>query len=256
MQVAGEQVSGLTTRLAGTTRAALHLAYPPQCLNCGAAVATDFGLCGTCWRETPFIAGLTCDLCGTPLPGDDDGTPAHCDDCLAIPRPWSRGRAAMVYGGAGRQMILALKHGDRLDLARAGSVWLHRVARPILTTDMLVAPIPLHWTRLFRRRYNQSALLSAGLARLAALDHCPDLLVRRRQTLSQDGRDRAGRFANVQDALALHPRRAGRAEGRHILLVDDVMTSGATLAAAAEACVAGGAAAVSVVTLARVAKDA
>lgn len=162
----------------------------------------------------------------------------------------------MTYGGAGRQMILALKHGDRLDLARAGAAWLHRAAAPILRQDMLVAPVPLHWTRLVKRRYNQSALLSSGLARLAGLDHCPDLLLRRHRTPSQDGRDRAGRFANVTDAIAPHPRRGARAAGRHVLLVDDVMTSGATLAAAAEASVAAGAIAVSVLTLARVAKDA
>jgi predicted amidophosphoribosyltransferase len=120
---------------------------------------------------------------------------------------------------------------------------------------MLVAPVPLHWLRLFRRRYNQAALLSGGLAKLAGLDHCPDLLQRRRNTHTQDGRDRDGRFANMQDALVAHPRRAARIEGRHILLIDDVMTSGATLAAAAEACIALGASGVSIVVMARVAKE-
>jgi predicted amidophosphoribosyltransferase len=110
--------------------------------------------------------------------------------------------------------------------------------------------------RLFLRRYNQSVLLSQAIAELAALEHCPDLLTRSRSTPSQEGRGRDARFANVQGVIALHPRRGKRAEGRHVLLVDDVMTSGATLAAAAEACVAGGAQAVSVLTMARVAKDA
>lgn len=240
----------------GLARAALHLAYPPQCLSCGTLVASDFALCGTCWRETPFLTGLVCDQCGLPLPGTDPGHPVHCDDCLSAGRPWSRGRAAMIYGGQGRAMVLGLKHGDRLDLARAGAGWLHRAARPILVPGMLVAPVPLHWRRLFKRRYNQSALLSAGLAQLAGLDHCPDLLVRRRFTGTQDGRGREGRFANMADAIQPHPRCATRAKGRHVLLVDDVMTSGATLAAAAEVCVAAGATAVSVAVLARVAKDA
>ncbi len=237
-------------------QAALHLIYPPQCLTCGALVTTDFGLCGPCWRETPFIVGLVCDQCGVPLPGEDSGKPEHCDDCLTIARPWSRGRAALLYKDNARSLVLALKHGDRLDLARPAVKWMLRAAAPILEPGMLVAPIPLHWMRLFRRRYNQSALLSRAIAKSADLDHCPDLLIRRRATGTQDGRGRDARFANMSNALALHPKRAARAEGRHILLIDDVMTSGATLAAAAEACVAGGASAVSVVTLARVAKDA
>ena len=153
-------------------------------------------------------------------------------------------------------MVLAFKHGDRLDLARPAAQWLHRAAQPILHKDMLVAPIPLHWFRLIKRRYNQSAMLSAGLARLAVLDHCPDLLQRCRHTPSQEGRDRDARFANLSAALRVHPRRMARVDGRHILLVDDVMTSGATFAAAAEACVAAGAVSVSILALARVAKDA
>lgn len=237
-------------------QAALHLIYPPRCLSCDALVTTDFGLCGHCWRETPFISGLVCDRCGTPLPGQDSGKPEYCDDCLTIARPWNRGRAALLYRDNARRMVLQLKHGDRLDLAGPMAGWLLRAAQPILEPGMLVAPVPLHWLRLLRRRYNQSALVSAHLARNGGLEHCPDLLIRRRATPSQEGRDRMGRFANLDGALALHPRRAERLRGRHVLLIDDVMTSGATLAAAAEVCLAGGAAAVSVATLARVAKDA
>lgn len=237
-------------------QAALHLLYPPQCLTCGTLVTTDFGLCGTCWRETPFISGLVCDLCGTPLPGEDNGTPEVCDDCLTIARPWSRGRAALLYKDKARTLVLGLKHGDRLDLARPAAAWMLRAATPILEPGMLVAPVPLHWSRLFKWRFNQSALLSSALARAAGLQHCPDLLIRRRATGTQDGKGRDARFANMESAIVLHPRRRHLAEGRHVLLVDDVMTSGATLAAAAEACVAQGAGAVSVVALARVAKDA
>lgn len=229
---------------------------PPQCIGCGAAVDSDFGLCGSCWRDTPFIAGLVCDRCGTPLPGEDAGHAEYCDDCLTLARPWDRGRAVMLYRDMGRRLVLAFKHGDRLDLARPAAGWLLRAAAPILLPDMLVAPVPLHWSRLLRRRYNQSAVLSRALARLAGLDHCPDLLVRHRKTPSQEGRDRDARFANLSDAIRAHPRRAARIAGRPVLLIDDVMTSGATLAAAADACLAKGAAAVSVLALARVAKDA
>ncbi len=233
----------------------LHTVYPPQCLTCDARVTTDFGLCGTCWRETPFITGLSCTKCGTPLPGDDPAEEALCDDCLTIARPWGKGRAALVYKDNARKLVLSLKHGDRIDLARPAAAWMLRSAEPLLTPGMLIAPVPLHWLRLLKRRYNQAALLSSAIAKLAGLDHCPDLLQRRRSTGSQDDRSREGRFANMAGALTANPRHAGKIAGRHILLVDDVMTSGATLASAAEACIAEGAGEVSVLVLARVTKD-
>ncbi|WP_415184597.1 double zinc ribbon domain-containing protein [Phaeovulum sp.] len=235
---------------------ALHLVFPPRCIGCGGAVASDFGLCGACWCDTPFVTGLACDKCGAPLPGDDEGTPVLCDECMRIDRPWNRGRAALTYQGTGRRLILALKHGDRLDLVPPLAGWLHRAALPLLSPDMLVAPIPLHRLRLLKRRYNQSALLSREMARIARLDHCPDLLLRSRITPSQEGLGRDARFANVNGALAVTPKRKDLLAGRKVLLVDDVMTSGATLAVAAEACMRAGAALVCVVTLARVAKDA
>jgi ComF family protein len=237
-------------------QAALHVLYPPQCISCSAPVTSDFGLCSDCWRETPFIAGLVCDQCGTPLPGGEPGETAHCDDCMTIARPWEQGRSALLYRDNGRSLVLALKHGDRMDLARPAGAWLLRAAQPILRPEMLVVPVPLHWTRLFRRKYNQAALLSKALAGLARLDHCPDALVRRRTTGSQEGRTRDDRFANLTGAFAVPKRHAGLICDRDILLVDDVMTSGATFAAATDTLLAAGAQSVCVVSLARVAKDA
>ncbi|MEZ5753339.1 MAG: double zinc ribbon domain-containing protein [Paracoccaceae bacterium] len=236
-------------------QALLRLIYPPQCLSCRDAVDADFGLCPACWRDTPFITGLICDGCGTPLPGEETAA-VHCDDCLTLARPWDQGRAALLYRDKGRSFVLSLKHGDRGDLALPAARWMHRASAPILRPGMIVAPVPLHWLRLLRRRYNQSALLSAAFARLARLDHVPDLLLRSRRTPTQDGRDRDGRYRNVTGAIRPNPRHAARIAGHEVLLIDDVMTSGATLAAATEACLAAGATRVSVSVLARVAKDA
>ena len=237
-------------------QAALRFLYPPHCMTCDAPVQGDFALCGPCWRETRFIHGLVCDLCGTPLPGEDPGHSVHCDDCLAIARPWLQGRAALLYEANGRKLVLALKHGDRLDLARPAAAWMYRAAKDLMRPNSVFAPVPLHWMRLLDRRYNQAALLSAAMARMAGCPHIPDLLQRHRATPSQDGRDREGRFRNLEQALRITPRHRARIAGRHVVLVDDVMTSGATLAAGTEACLAAGATAVSVVVLARVAKGA
>ncbi|CUH79572.1 comF family protein [Tropicibacter naphthalenivorans] len=233
----------------------VHLVYPPRCLSCGGLVESDFGLCAECWRDTPFIAGLGCDLCGVPLPGSSDHA-EHCDECLNIPRPWTHGRAALVYADTGRRLVLSLKHGDRQDIARPAAQWMARRSRDLLRPDMIAVPVPLHLHRLLRRRYNQSALLAEHLARELGIDWCPDALERREATPSLDGKDRNERFETLQGKINVPAWRTRMVEGRPVLLVDDVMTSGATLAACAEACLAAGATEVCVSVLARVAKDA
>lgn len=230
--------------------------YPAQCIACDELTEAEFGLCAACWRDTPFISGLVCDACGTPLPGDEGGDPVHCDDCMVVARPWSRGRAAFGYGATGRRLVLALKHGDRTDLAQAAGRWLARAAGPLVQADTVVVPVPLHWTRLLRRRYNQAALLAHAVARAIDRPCAPDALLRTRRTQSLDGHGREARFKVLQGAMAVHPKRGGLIAGKSVLLVDDVMTSGATFAAATEACRAAGATQVCVLVLARVAKDA
>jgi ComF family protein len=234
---------------------AVSLIYPPRCLCCGGKVESDFGLCGPCWGETPFIGGAICDTCGSPLPGDDRGERLKCDDCMITPRPWARGRAALVYRDNAKRLVLALKHGDRQEIAEPAALWMARAIEDLKLENALIAPIPLHWMRLLKRRYNQSALLGQALARYTGLPVCPDLLQRPRRTQSMDGLTKEVRFTSVKGAMRVHPRRRHRIVSRPVLLVDDVMTSGATLSAATDACLAAGSGPVYVVTLARVAKN-
>ncbi len=230
--------------------------YPAQCVACDAQTDSEFGLCGACWRETQFIGGVVCDSCGTPLPGDDPGETVQCDDCMKIARPWDHGRAALVYTGVGRRLVLGMKHGDRTDLARPVAIWLARVARPILRDDTVFVPVPLHWQRRVKRRYNQAALLALALGRELNVPTCADALLRPKKTKPLEGHSREARFAALSNAISPNAKRAGAIEGNSVILVDDVMTSGATLAAAAEAAKTAGATNVSIVTLARVVKDA
>ena len=228
--------------------------YPAQCVACDTQTEAEFGLCGACWRETQFIGGLICDTCGTPLPGEDRGEIIQCDDCMTIARPWERGRAALIYDGIGRRMVLQLKHGDRTDLARPAALWMARIARPLLRDNTVLVPVPLHWLRLARRRYNQAALLAHGLGKVLDRPVCADALQRPKPTRPLERHTRDARFAALAGAIVPNPKRVAAIKGRSVLLIDDVMTSGATLATAAEAALAAGATDVSIVTLARVVK--
>ena len=230
--------------------------YPPQCVACDAATDADFGLCGKCWGETDFITGLVCHSCGTPLAGDDDGTPVQCDDCMTVARPWDQGRAVFAYAGVGRRIVLGLKHSDRTDYVPAVAHWMVQRIAKMHVLDPVLVPVPLHWTRLVKRRYNQSGLLAQAIAKETGHDVCVTALLRPKRTNLLDGHNREARFAALSDAITANPKSAGRIAARNILLVDDVMTSGATLAACTEALRAGGASNVSIVTLARVVKDA
>jgi ComF family protein len=229
--------------------------YPAQCIACDAMTDTDFALCPTCWKDVQFVSGLVCDLCGVPLPGDSD-TAEHCDDCMQIARPWDKGRAAVVYSGVGRKLVLGLKHGDRTDLAPALAEWLMRAAKPLLGDDATaIVPIPLHWSRMIKRKYNQASLLALEMGRKTQVEVMPSLLVRTRRTASLEGHGREARFAALQGAISVRHGFEDRVRGRSFIVVDDVMTSGATFAAASEALCAAGAARVCVLALARVAKD-
>jgi ComF family protein len=228
--------------------------YPPRCLACTEATDAPHGLCGTCWRDTHFIAGTTCGKCGVPLIGDA-GAEDICEGCRRHPPAWDRGAAAMLYHGAGRRMVLALKHGDRLDMVRPLAGWMAVAGRDLLSSADVIAPVPLHWRRLVMRRYNQSAELARRLARLSGRRAVTDLIIRRRATVPQEGMDRGARAANQSGAFAVAPRHAATVAGRTVLVIDDVLTSGATLSACADCLKEAGAARVDVLTLARVASE-
>lgn len=218
-------------------------------------VDSDFGLCGSCWRETSFIGGTVCQSCGVPLPGVADAFRIECDNCMANPRPWSEARSAVIYEGRARQMVLALKHGDRPEIARPAGRWMAHPARSILKPESVIAPVPLHWSRFLRRRYNQSALLAQSLAQELGLASCPDLLLRKKRTAMLEGKSAEERFDLLRDAIRVNPIRASALQGRAVLLIDDVLTTGATLSACTVACQDAGAKDVNVLTLARVAKE-
>ena len=234
---------------------ALRVIYPPRCLACGGLVEQDNGLCAACFAETPFISGLTCTLCGIPLPGASANAET-CDDCLKLGRPWRCGTAPLRYEGVARRLVLGLKHGDRHEIVDTAADWMLQKLPRNVDPDTVVVPVPLHLTRLLKRRYNQSALLAHAIARRRGFAYLPDALIRHNRTPPLDGKTREERFQAMQNVISAHPKRGARLTEKSVLIVDDVMTSGATLAACALACHDAGARDICVAVMARVAKAA
>ncbi len=238
--------------MAGFRTAVVDTIFPPRCIACTEATETPQGLCAACWRDTAFIAGTACVKCGVPMMGES-GPEDVCESCLRHPPAWDSGAAAMLYSGAGRRMVLQLKHGDRLDTVPRLAAWMAGAGSDLVARADVIAPVPLHWRRLIRRRYNQSAELGRALGRISGRPMVADLLVRRRMTTPQEGMTRTARAANQEGAFGVNPRHAGRVAGRSVLLIDDVLTSGATLSNCADTLRAAGAARIDVLVLARVA---
>ncbi|HEY7687760.1 MAG TPA: ComF family protein [Dongiaceae bacterium] len=236
-------------------RGLLTAILPPRCLKCGAIVGSAGALCSGCWGKLNFIEPPYCACCGFPFEfhqGDD----ALCGVCMRIPPDFTRARSVLRYDDASRELVLRFKHADRTESAPPFAAWLKRAGGELVIEADLLVPVPLHWTRLLARRYNQAALLTSALARLTNRPALQDLLVRRRRTPSQGGLGRAGRESNVAGAFRVHPRHIRRLKDKRVLLVDDVMTTGATAGACSRALRRAGAASVDVLTLARVVRPA
>lgn len=230
---------------------ALDLLLPPACLSCDRPVGSDRTLCPVCWGRIHFIARPFCARCGAPFESPvEDG--ALCGGCIAHPPHYGAARAAMLYDEASRNLVLRFKHGDRIHTVQALASWMHRAAAEFWSDADLIVPVPLHRWRLFKRRYNQAALLAQNLATIGSKRFAPDALSRHRATPSQGHLGRKQRQANVKGAFGLNPRWRERLQDKTIVLVDDVLTTGATVDECARLLLNSGARAVNVLVLARV----
>ncbi len=257
--IAALTLSGTLSRWRSRMRATgtylVDTIYPPQCIGCRQAVAAPSTLCPSCWSGLRFIERPYCERLGTPFALDLGGT-LLSPEAIAEPPVFNRARSAVIYDGLGRALVHRLKYGDRLDLGLALARLMQLAGRDLLSDADLIIPVPLHWTRLLSRRFNQAAILGQNLGLLSGLPMESGILIRRKRTRPQYGLTRSERQVNLQGALRVKEGLSPLIEGKHILLVDDVMTTQSTANAAARALLKAKASQVDILTFARVVNSA
>ena len=233
-------------------RLLLDVVLPPLCLACRDRVSEPQSICAACWKDLRFLGAPCCSQCGYPFP-HDLGVQVKCAPCLAGPRPFTWLRSALAYDDASRDLILGFKHADRLEALPLFTRWLSLAVGDRLRGTDLIVPVPLHWQRLVRRRYNQAGLLAHGLGQASGVPFSAGVLRRVKATASQGEMVSArARLQNVARVFAVPERMRASISGKSVTVIDDVLTTGATVTSCAKALLRAGARDVSVVTLARV----
>lgn len=212
-------------------RGVVDLLAPSLCLGCGTAVGEPASLCVACWANLQHLDDPVCDALGTPF-AYDQGPRAVSATALADLPPWDRARAAVIFDDLAAGIVHGLKYRDKPEAGRLMARMMARAGRGLLAEADVILPVPLHPLRLWRRRFNQSALLAARLSEISGKPWRHDVLSRARRTRAQVGLDEAQRRRNVKGAFAVRPERLAAVAGKSVLLIDDVRTTGAT----AEAC--------------------
>lgn len=233
----------------------VDLVYPPRCPLCGGGLAAQTGLCAACWSELAIPGEPSCSLCQRPFGADSGLGGAVCAPCLADPPRHDGIAAGTLYNDASRRLVLAFKHGKRIALAPL-LARLIAARLPGVGEDWVIVPVPLHRVRLWHRGFNQAALLARELARMTGAEVLVDGLERRKATPMLGGLGRKSRARALAGAIAVNPRNALRLKKARVLLVDDVLTSGATSEVCVRALKRAGAAKVVIACFSRVLDEA
>lgn len=244
----------MPNQLKSVLRTIVDTLLPPRCIGTGDIIETPGTISPTLWKELSFIDDPMCACCGMPF-AVDALAGMTCAACLDQPPAFDEARATLAYNEASRKLVLDFKYGDKMHAVNTFTPWLLRSGKDMIERSDAIIPVPLHYKRLWHRRYNQSAVLAASLAAASGKTVLTQVLKRARSTIPQKGLTRKERILNVKNAFLIDPKDTHYIAGRNILLVDDVFTSGATLNACAEKLKSTGCAKVFVLTIARVTRE-
>ena len=227
------------TRNFSVLKGILNPLVPPLCPLCYAPVLDDATLCTQCWPKVDFISPPYCQGCAQPL--ECAATPnLLCGRCLADPFPFKEAQSVFYYNATVRPLILRFKYADATYLANTLARWMAWDQTYLSDVDVIL-PVPLHWKRLWRRGFNQAALLARSLSQHTNIPFLPHVLRRKKATASQGFLSKERRIANLRHAFSIPKKEQPRVKGKTVLLVDDVMASGATLRFCTEALLTAGA---------------
>ena len=243
------QKRSLAVALRHAQRSVLDLFLPPVCLGCDQRLTEHDALCPACWRKIDFIRAPLCDRLGIPLAYDTGGVMLSAA-AFADPPDYNRARAVARFDGLMRDLIHALKFSDTHDARRLFGRWLANAGEDLLRDADILVPVPLAWSRLLSRRYNQAQILAQSTGEICGLPVVAQALIRRRRTGAQVGLTRLARRRNVSGAFVVPPAALSAIAGKAVVLIDDVITTGATASAAARALRRAGARSVDVLVLA------
>lgn len=229
----------------------LHILLPPQCVSCDQLLENTLGVCPSCWKKVTFISDPYCICCGMPFELDLEED-LICGECYRQKPFFDVCRSVVAYNKNSRSLIIKFKHSDALYLAPLFTRWLKAISVDLITSEALIVPVPLHWTRLFTRTYNQAAILARLLAIETKTQFLPTALKRKRRTSSQGGLSRKARIENVSGCFELNLKYQDIIRHKRVILIDDVFTTGATVNACAKVLKKAGAKKIIVLTLGRV----